>query len=355
MLTRALLGGSLLCLSFGCGDENQSLSEVRSEVTSASLDYQGPAAQFHSSFQPRSAPHGGFGGGSCTAVRTPVVFIPGNGDSARNWDFPSASGVASAYDTFRAQGWQACELFGIDYLSASEQANGGLNFHDPTKANLVADFIEDVLAYTGAGQVDLVGHSMGVTVGLEAVRQRGLGPQIRRFISIAAGLRGLDSCRYAGPANPLLPTCGSANWFNGNIFGFHPHAWWAPNPRMANGGFRDDPRRLTNTRFYSIRAGDNDQVHCTTSTYYSGCWRTAVFDSRTNVIAQLDVGAGATAAQLDFDFENDLSVYALGAGDTGSGVGHFRAKNNTGLVQTQMLGSACTGTNCCGSYGGLCR
>jgi opacity protein-like surface antigen len=123
---------------------------------------------------------------------------------------------------------------------------------------------------------------------------------------------------------------------------------------MGDGGFRDDPRRAPSTRFYSIRAGYNDQVHCTTSTYYFGCWRTATFDRHPNVVAQLDVGDGSTAARLDFDFSEDWSPYVLGAGDV-DGVGHFRAKNNTGRVQTEMLGSACAGPGCCGGYAGRCR
>lgn len=71
----------------------------------AALSYQGASHQFAGGFSPSNAPDGGFGGGSCTASRVPVVFVHGNGDKARNWDYPSSTGVASVYDTFKAAGY----------------------------------------------------------------------------------------------------------------------------------------------------------------------------------------------------------------------------------------------------------
>jgi pimeloyl-ACP methyl ester carboxylesterase len=48
----------------------------------------GPARQFAGGFAPGDVA-GGFGGGQCTARRTPVVFVHGNGDSAIDWDAPA--------------------------------------------------------------------------------------------------------------------------------------------------------------------------------------------------------------------------------------------------------------------------
>lgn len=318
----------------------------------AALTYTGSSNQFAGGFVPSNAPHGGFGGGSCSVSRTPVVFLHGNGDEAKNWDYPASTGVASVYDTFRAAGYSDCELFGVNYLSAAERATPAFNYHDGSKADLVGDFILDVLAYTGAAKVDLVTHSLGVTVGLHALDYGGLWGKVRRFVAIGGGLRGLSSCYYAGYANPYAPTCGSQNVWAPEVFGFFPHTWYAWNPRMGNGGFRDRPGHRPGVRFFSIRAGYHDQVHCTTATYYSGCYATALFDSYANVAAQLDVGEGTTAGQLDFDF-SDWSPFNLSGGDL-DGVGHFRSKNNTGLIQLNMLTTACTGTGCCSGYGGAC-
>ena len=69
-----------------------------------------------------------------------------------------------------------------------------------------------------------------------------------------------------------------------------------------------------------------------------------------NIKAQLNVGAGSTAEQLDFNFA-DWSPFNLKGGDA-DGVGHFKAKNNTGAIIYQMLTSDCTDLDCKGAYAG---
>jgi pimeloyl-ACP methyl ester carboxylesterase len=316
------------------------------------LTHDGPANQFAGGFSPGNAPWGGFGGGGCSATRTPVVFIHGNGDEARNWDFPSATGVPSVYEEFRAAGYNDCELFGVNWLSPSERSNPQLNYHQPAKARLIRDFLSAVRAYTGRSQVDVISHSMGVTVALHGIDYGSQWGQVRRFVAIGGGLRGLASCWYVGYANPLVSSCGSQNLFDSQIFGFFPHTWTTWNPRMGNGGFRDRPAGKA-TRFYALHAGFHDQVLCTTSSFYSTCWQSAVFDNASNVISQLEVGHGATATQVDFDF-SDLSPFNLAGGDL-DGVGHFRSKNNTGRIQVNFLTTGCTGSACCSGYGAPCN
>lgn len=315
------------------------------------VDYTGPADQFAGGFHPSNAPWGGFGGGACTAARTPVIFVHGNGDEARNWDFPPSTGGRSVYEEFRAAGYNDCELFGINWLSPSERSNPQLNYHQPSKARLLRDFLRDVEAYTGASRVDVVAHSMGVTVALHGIDYGGLWGSVRRFIGISAGLRGLASCGYVGYANPFVTTCGSQNVFDSNVFGFFPHTLSSWNPRMGDGGFRDRPAGKS-TLFYTLRAGFHDQVACTTASFYPTCYLTSLFDSYGNVRAQLDVGEGSTAAQLDYDF-SDWSPFNLAGGDK-DGVGHFRAKNNTGRIQVNMLTTSCSGTACCSGYTATC-
>ena len=315
------------------------------------LDYNGPMQQFAGGFVPSNAPWGGFGGGSCTTARTPVIFVHGNGDEARNWDYPSSTGVASVYDTFRAAGYSDCELFVIDWLSSTERDLPQYNYHRPSKGDLLADFVTDVLAHTGASQVDIVAHSLGVTMALYAIEENGLWGSVRRFVGIGGALRGLTNCYWTGYANPLAPVCGSQNVFDSDIFGFYPHSWSTWNPRMGNGGFRDDPSGLS-TLFYTLRADIHDQVLCGTASSVAGCENSALFDSRSNVRSQLDVGYGTPAAGLDFDL-SDWTFYNLGGGDS-DGVGHFRSKNNTGQILHNMLNTACTGTGCCSGYGDVC-
>lgn len=345
----ALLAGCavLALAASGClvGDEGTGLDDDRADLAAQALDYSGSPTQFGGGFAPTSAPHGGFGGGSCTATRTPVVFIHGNGDQARNWDYPSATGVPSVYDSFIAAGYRPCELFGVNWLSSSEREAPQYNYHTLGKARMIQDFIRDVLDHTGAAKVDIVGHSLGVTAAL-------MWPQVRRFIGIAGGMRGLTACYAVGNANALAPTCGSENYFDPDIFGFYPHSVYTWNPRMGNGGFRDLPLGKS-TRFYSLRAGHNDQVLCSTAGYMAGCADSALFDTYAGVRAQLDVGHGSTALDLDFDLD-DWTIFNAGGGDI-DGVGHFRARNNTGQLQVNMLTTECTGTACCSGYDARCE
>lgn len=316
----------------------------------SALTYTGDNFQFAGGFNPSNASYGGFGGGSCTAVKTPIVFLHGNGDEARNWDYPSSTGVPSVYDEFKAAGYNDCELFGINWLSSSERSSPASNYHKSSKAIMIRDFINSVKAYTGKSQVDVIAHSMGVTVGMHGIDYGNLWGSVRKLIAISGGMRGLSSCWWMGYANPYATTCGSQNVFDSNIFGFYPNTP-AYNPRMGDGGFRDRPSGKT-TQFYSLRAGYNDQIACSTVSYYTGCGDTSKFDAYTNVKAQLNVGRGSTAAQYDYDF-TDWSIFNTGGGDL-DGVGHFRAKNNTGVIQRNMITGTCTGTGCCSGYGFSC-
>src|SRR5262249_41271092 len=101
-------------------------------------------------------------------------------------------------------------------------------------------------------------------------------------------------------------------------------------------------------RFYSLRAGYHDGFACGPSTTYPECYATTLFDGSDNVVAQLDVGYGSLAIELDFGFDDFEPFNAL-AGDK-DGVGHFRAKNDTGVIQVNMLTSDCRGAACCAGY-----
>jgi len=278
-------------------------------------------AGFRGGLRPRNAPYGGFGGGACQSTRMPVVFVHGNGDSAAGWSSVRAAFVKAGYTD--------CDLFGITWLSAIARKLPQGNFHDGTKADRIADFVDDVLKYTAKSEVDVIGHSMGVTVSLHALERREL--PVRRFIGIAGGIRGLDSCLLVGPANPVASTCGSQNVFDAETFGFYP----AFNPRMEEGGFRAFPASHPATKFFTIRAGSHDEIVCNTG---ADC-DSSLFVAGANVRAQLDVGEGHPVVKGFDDSE---------------GVGHFRARSRTGDIQVAMLTTDCQGTACCANFTGRC-
>jgi hypothetical protein len=155
----------------------------------------------------------------------------------------------------------------------------------------------------------------------------------------------------------MATTCGSENIYSVYTFGLYPSTgvlWYGLNSwtgsTSTSYSLRKMPASYTAVSFYTVTAGDNDQIHCSTLQGWVDCPNGALFNTGTNVKAQLDVGAGSTASQFDYNF-SDWSIYNLGGGDS-DGVGHFRSKNNTGEIQWQMLNSTCTGIGCKGTYTG---
>jgi hypothetical protein len=177
-----------------------------------------------------------------------------------------------------------------------------------------------VKAYTGKPKVNILGHSMGVTVAIHGITFGGLWGSISTFINVGGGLKGLSSCLQVGFANPAFPTCGSQNVFDANIFGFWPDgAAGAANPRTgtsASVGFRREPERRPDVRFFTISGGSAD-------TMVGG--DQCKFNPTTALKAQLDVA-----------------------------VDHLSSFTNTGALMNTMLSSACTGTTCCAGYAGSC-
>ena len=328
----------------------------------------GPDLQYAGGFNPQVG-FGGFGGGACRAGRTPVVFIHGNGDSAINWDSPITGSVKnytpparSVYQELKSRGYNDCELFGITYLSAGEQASPKTNYHRPEKYDILLRFIEAVRAYTGRQEVDIVAHSLGATMSLAALtyqdnlyQGKNAWAGVRRFVNIAGGIRGLPSCLAAGYRNPFVSTCGSENVFNKYIFGFYPDSrssagfnrWTAAEGPLS---LRRAPGYHPDTYFYTLHAGYHDQIHCMTARGHQSCDRGALFEPSGNVRAQLNVGAGSKARKRNLDF-TDWRPTALSGGDA-DGVGHFKVRNNTGQIIYEMLNTDCTGILCKGSYTG---
>lgn len=309
-----LAGAGTGCAQGGPGDPDDLESAVQGVV------YNGPANQFAGGFRPSNAPDGGFGGGNCTASRTPVIFVHGNTVNATFLARPTTSGAPTVYATLKAAGYNDCELFGITWLNPTEQASQPLNFHTATKAAMIRDFITAVKAYTGKPKVDILAHSMGVTVALHGITFGSLWGSIGSFVNVAGGLHGLSSCLSVGFANPAFPTCGSQNLFDSNTFGFWPDgAAGAANPRTGTSssvGFRNEPARRTAVRFFTISGGSSDEI-------------VGGVQCKFNASAQLK-------AQLDVTTD------------------HLSSFTNTGAIMNTMLSSACTGTACCAGYSGSC-
>jgi triacylglycerol lipase len=170
---------------------------------------------------------GGSYGGRVTpgqaVVNQPVIFIHGNSDSALGTVSPY-TGWTSSIQYFKSQGYTAAELYATTWGPAST-AQASSQYHSKATMLRIRAFVAAVKAYTGASKVDIVGHSMGVTLARKAIEGgtaydsaaggtynlgASMTSSVDTFVGISGANRGLTSCYYSGT---LIPTCSDVNGF----------------------------------------------------------------------------------------------------------------------------------------------
>ena len=142
----------------------------------------------------------GFGAAG-TLQHVPVVFVHGNNDTP----FPTAcnpfGNMQTLAQSLADNGYSPSELWGLGYQGdqcdlLADQTIRSSSAH--TSAANVPDlkaFVAAVLAYTGARQVDIVGHSLGVTVVREWLRQNPRSRlAVRRLVAIDGPNHGIINC-----------------------------------------------------------------------------------------------------------------------------------------------------------------
>ncbi len=156
----------------------------------------------------------------CDAYWEPVIFIHGNSDYAQSW--------SSVRSEFIAYDYYPVELYGIGW-GLKGAMNAANNHHKAEYMQKIRRLIAAVKAYTGSAKVDVVTHSMGVTLGRKAIKggnayntyDRSGSPvnlgsningSIDTFVGIAGANRGLNSCGWwDGGTAVWSNTC----WANG--------------------------------------------------------------------------------------------------------------------------------------------
>jgi len=153
-------------------------------------------------------------------TKEPVIFIHGNSDSAAGWK--------NSIEHFGKEGYKPSEMYAMSWgpanpLKASEQ------HHSAKYLGEVRAFIEAVKKYTGAEKVDVIGHSMGVTLARKAIQGGdGFDPYARKnynlgeamtgsvdtFVGIAGANHGLAAAMMMGD---LVPTTNKTS-------GLHPQS-----------------------------------------------------------------------------------------------------------------------------------
>lgn len=172
--------------------------------------------------------YGGKASNNTPVNREPVIFIHGNSDKALGTTF-GQTGWTSSINYFLGQGYTTAELYAITWGPA-DAGQASDQYHSREYLTRIRAFMEAVLAYTGASKIDVIGHSMGVTLCRKAIKGGwaydaaaggwyNLGPsltsQVDAFVGIAGGNQGLANCYLS----PTTPTCNDEN-------GFYPGYLW---------------------------------------------------------------------------------------------------------------------------------
>jgi pimeloyl-ACP methyl ester carboxylesterase len=210
-------------------------------------------------------PIGGVGGLRAHAPlrHTPIVFVHGNQADAQNW-------LAVMLQLQRLAGYSMQEMYALSYnglgnfyagaptstptqpdedyfeQNPSGFGNGGHGAADEDEIPDLCRFIEAVQAYTGSKHVDIVAHSLGVTLTRKLmVDYPSLAKDVTAFVAIAGANHGTSVCRgldtsYYG-CNEIAP---GSKWLaalnaHGETPG--PTAWMSVYDGSAGDPFFDPP------------------------------------------------------------------------------------------------------------------
>jgi len=168
---------------------------------------------------------GAFGGktdDSDTITHTPIIMIHGNSDVAVGTGSPQAwqTGFTQTINYFQNKGYKKSEMY-ITTWGDGNPNNAYTRIHSSDVVIRLRKFVEAVLAYTGATKINIIGHSMGVTLGRKIIKGgktvdgadlgEALTSKVDVFVGLAGANYGLTNCYYM----PAFATCG-------NKLGFYP-------------------------------------------------------------------------------------------------------------------------------------
>jgi pimeloyl-ACP methyl ester carboxylesterase len=130
----------------------------------------------------------------------PVIFLHGNNDTPFPTSCNPYGDIHNLAQYLADHGYAPSELWGLGYqgdqcdlLTTPTNRSGAAHSTLANVADLRA-FVHAVLDYTGARRVDIVAHSLGVTLAREWLRQDHAYRLVRRFVAIDGPNHGIVDC-----------------------------------------------------------------------------------------------------------------------------------------------------------------
>jgi pimeloyl-ACP methyl ester carboxylesterase len=148
----------------------------------------------------------GFGSNVGRVERVPVIFVHGNNDSP----FPTACNpfgrIQAFAQFFLDHGYHPSEVWGLGYqgdqcdLAQDNTHRSGISHTTAVAVPMLRQFVRAVLDFTGAKRVDIIAHSLGVTVVREWMLQDNAFRKVRALVAIDGPNHGIIDCS-PDPAN----------------------------------------------------------------------------------------------------------------------------------------------------------
>ncbi|MCK7594775.1 alpha/beta fold hydrolase [Pseudomarimonas salicorniae] len=145
-------------------------------------------------------------GGAFAQCRDSVVLVHGNTGSPSDFN--------NTVSELQRRGYAASQIHRPAWGSRSCAA---CNDHYGSEEAPVLDAMIEAIAGSCTGRVDVIGHSMGVTLAGRVIKRNGLRGYVQSFVGVAGAVRGLWSCG-SWPYNVWTSTCGSWGLSVGNPF-----------------------------------------------------------------------------------------------------------------------------------------
>ena len=131
------------------------------------------------------------------ACRDAVVLVHGNTGTPAQFN--------ATYIELRARGWADADILRPAWGSRSCAA---CNDHSGSEEAPVLDALVEAIARSCTGRIDVIAHSMGVTLAAKQIVDYRLAGDVHTFVGIAGATRGLWSCGTY-PLNVATSTCGA--------------------------------------------------------------------------------------------------------------------------------------------------
>lgn len=126
-----------------------------------------------------------------------IVMVHGNGGYPSHWN--------NTVGTLKSRGYVDSQLYRPSWGS---KTCINCNSHDSTNTAVIKTALQQAKAASCTGKIDVIGHSMGVTLAMKAINELGYAGYVNSYVGIAGAQHGLNSCGVY-PYSVLTPSCGS--------------------------------------------------------------------------------------------------------------------------------------------------